>query len=108
MKRRGRPRKIETAKEIVPVSSDMSREERALLKYQNTRVQMEKPSFSIGDVVNVMFIGIARKCIITDGPYANPNSPNRWIYDVEQISSKTKIPFVGIKNTEEFANIIAE
>jgi hypothetical protein len=65
---------------------------------------MKKPKWKIGDVVDVEFLGVLRKCEIIKLS-KNKHDVNRWVYIVVDHNTNTIIPFVGVKDTERWANI---
>ena len=67
--------------------------------------QMRKPKFKIGSIVNVNFLGKEYKCKLLT-LCKNPQHEERWIYKGEVLGENFIIPYIGVKNTEKFANII--
>ena len=72
-----------------------------------TTFEMPKPTFKIGSVVDVVFIGSKKKVKLTELK-KNPTNTMRWIYNGEEVATGLKIPFIGIEDTEDFANIVIE
>lgn len=66
--------------------------------------QMKKPKYKIGDIVTVTFLGMPRKCKITELK-KNPQHIERWIYKAQDINDGMKIGYIGINGSEKFANI---
>jgi len=75
-------------------------------KKQKRTVLKNKPrKYRIGDKVEVEFIGVIHSAEIID-LYQPQDWPVRWAYKVKLDDGYT-VPFVGIKNTEKFCNIVA-
>lgn len=69
--------------------------------------EMPKPVYNIGDVVTVDFIGSKRKVVLHELS-KNPQAINRWIFFGIEVGTGLKIPYIGVGNTEQFANIVVE
>lgn len=69
--------------------------------------EMKKPKWKVGDIVDVVFIGTKHKCRLTE-LRRHPTHPERWIYDAVDLQDGTKIPYIGIVNSEKWANIVIE
>ena len=67
--------------------------------------EMPKPPYQIGETVDYKFLGHTSKGKILN-LRKNPTNISRWIYDLQDIYTGRKIPYVGFIDTEEFANII--
>jgi ribosomal protein L21E len=75
-------------------------------KKQKRTVLKNKPrKYKIGDTVEVDFNGERHSAEIID-LYQPQDWPTRWVYKV-RLKDGYKVPFVGIKNTEKFCNIVA-
>lgn len=75
-------------------------------KQQKRTVLINKPrKYRIGDKVEVEFIGTLHSAEIID-LYQTPDWPHRWVYKVRLDDGYT-LPYVGIKDTEKFCNIVA-
>jgi hypothetical protein len=68
-----------------------------------TPIKMPLAKYKIGDSVTVSFLGQPRPAIII-ALRQHPTQP-KWIYKVKDRTG-TIIPWVGINNQEQFANII--
>lgn len=68
---------------------------------------MKKPMYKLDDIVNYQFLGAKRKGKITELK-RNPQNPERWIYTLRDCDTNRLIPFVGIVDTEKYANILLE
>lgn len=68
------------------------------------KAQMKKPKWKVGDVVDVEFIGVVRSCEILSLK-KNKHDTTRWVYEVVDRKTNTIIPYVGIENSERWANI---
>jgi len=68
---------------------------------------MPKPKWKIGEVVVVDFIGSKTKVELTQ-LLRNPQHIDRWIYRGIEVASGLKIPYIGVGNTEQWANIYIE
>ena len=75
-------------------------------KWTKKTVLKNKPrKYKIGDTVVVDFNGEIHSGEIID-LYQPQDYPIRWAYRVRLADGYT-VPFVGIKNTEKFCNIVA-
>jgi len=74
-------------------------------KGRNVIKEMPKPKHQIGDIVSVNFLGTVYSCKVLN-LLKNKYNTERWIYTVEVIDSGLIIPYVGIDQSETFANII--
>lgn len=78
--------------------------------YKKTRNEkaaekQDKPKWKVGDRVSVNFLGQEYDVTLTS-LQKNPQHPDRWMYT--GISSKgLVISYIGINNSEKFANINA-
>jgi hypothetical protein len=70
-------------------------------------VEMPKPKWAPGDIVHVDFIGTRKKVVLSEIK-KNPQNSNRWIYTGVEVGTGLVIPYIGIENTEQFANIVVE
>ena len=66
--------------------------------------EMPKPKWKIGEVVVVEFIGSKTEVRLTE-QLRNPQHIDRWIYRGIEVSTGLKIPYIGVGNTEQWANI---
>lgn len=73
--------------------------------YDNTEMPM--PQWKPGDRVTVDFIGTKRDVVLAD-IRKNPQATNRWIYSGIEVGKGIHIPYIGVGNTEQFANIVIE
>jgi hypothetical protein len=76
-------------------------------KRETVVTEMPKPKYQIGEVVDYKFLGSLSKGKIIN-LRKNPGANHRWIYDLEDLNTGRKIPYVGVHDTEEFANIVIE
>lgn len=75
-------------------------------KKQKRTVLKNKPrKYRIGDKVEVEFIGALYSAEVID-LYQTPDWPHRWVYKV-RLADGFILPYVGIKDTEKFSNIVA-
>lgn len=72
-----------------------------------TVVPMEKPKWVQGDMVVLEFLG-SKKTGYIQGLAKNPQHTERWIYSIKDSVDGTIYPWVGISNSEKFANINIE
>lgn len=72
-----------------------------------TVADMKKPMYELNDIVHYQFLGAKRKGKVVELK-RNPQNPERWIYTLCDCDTNRIIPFVGIVNTEQFANILVE
>jgi hypothetical protein len=70
-------------------------------------VEMPKPLWVPGDLVEVDFIGTRKKVVLSEIK-KNPQNNNRWIYTGVEVGTGLVIPYIGIASTEQFANVIID
>jgi len=74
-------------------------------RLKRTVLKNKPRKYKIGDTVEVDFNGERHSAEIID-LYQPEDWPVRWAYKV-RLKDGYKVPFVGIKNTEKFCNIVA-
>jgi hypothetical protein len=84
-------------------SEDVLRERMAKKKKEILKNKPRK--YKVGDTVEVDFIGVRHSAEIID-LYQTADWPHRWVYKV-LLPDGYKVPYVGIKDTEKFCNIVA-
>lgn len=77
-----------------------------MAKKKKKEILKNKPrKYKVGDKVEVDFIGVSHSAEIID-LYQTPDWPRRWVYKVRLADGYT-VPYVGIKDTEKFCNVVA-
>ncbi len=75
-----------------------------MAKKQKEVLKVKPRKYKIGDTVEVDFIGVRHSAEIID-LYQTADWPHRWVYKV-LLADGYKVPYVGIKDTEKFCNIV--
>lgn len=75
-----------------------------MAKREKQTKEMPKPKWKIGEVVVIDFLGSKTEVELTQ-LLRNPQHIDRWIYRGIEISTGLKIPYIGVGNTEQWANI---
>jgi hypothetical protein len=70
-------------------------------------VEMPRPKYEPGDRVTVDFLGTKRDVVLSE-IMKNPQNTMRWMYSGIEVGTGLNIPYIGIGNTEDFANIVVE
>jgi hypothetical protein len=103
-KKKGRPAKTK-AEAIVQADLDSSTsKKKGRPKVRQSDVVMNLPKLSIGEQVEIIFLGQKRLCKI-ETIESHPINENKWIVSARETTSKRLFSYIGINGSEEYANI---
>jgi hypothetical protein len=74
-------------------------------KINHDPVKMRKPKYRIDDIVTVNFLGSMYECKVLELT-KNKLHIDRWVYTVKILESGRVLSYVGVNQSEKFANII--